>query len=67
VLAKGPGIVPLVGARTRAQLAEALGALNVCLSPDEVTRIEAAVPVSAVSGTRYDAHQMSILDSERSS
>lgn len=66
VLAKSSGIVPLVGARTRAQLTEALGALDVRLSPDEVTRIEAAVPASAVSGTRYDAYQMSILDSERS-
>jgi hypothetical protein len=34
---------------------------------DEVIRIEAAVPAAAVSGTRYDARQMSILDSERSS
>ena len=67
VLAKGPGIVPLVGARTRTQLAETLGALAVQLSADDVTRIEAAAPVSAVAGTRYDAHQMSILDSERPS
>jgi aryl-alcohol dehydrogenase-like predicted oxidoreductase len=67
VLARGRHIVPLIGARTRAQLTEALGALEVRLSPEEVARIEAAVPVSAVAGTRYDAHQMSILDSERPS
>jgi aryl-alcohol dehydrogenase-like predicted oxidoreductase len=65
VLAKGPSIVALVGARTRAQLAEALGALDVRLAPDDITRLEAAVPASAVAGTRYDAHQMGILDSER--
>lgn len=65
VLAKGPGIVPLIGARKRAQLNEALGALDVRLSPDDIARIEAAVPASAVAGTRYDAHQMRILDSER--
>jgi aryl-alcohol dehydrogenase-like predicted oxidoreductase len=65
VLAKGPTIVPLVGARTRRQLAEALGALDVRLSLDDVARIEAAVPASAVAGTRYDAHQMGVLDSER--
>jgi len=65
VLARGTGIVPLVGARTRRQLAEALGALDVRLSPDEITRLETAVPAAA--GTRYDAHQMSILDSERPS
>jgi aryl-alcohol dehydrogenase-like predicted oxidoreductase len=46
VLAKGPHIVPLIGARKRAQLTEALGALDVKLSPDEITRIEAAVPAS---------------------
>jgi aryl-alcohol dehydrogenase-like predicted oxidoreductase len=65
VLAKGAGIVPLIGARKRAQLTEALGALNVRLSPHDVKRIEAAVPAAAVAGTRYDAHQMRILDSER--
>lgn len=65
VLAKGPHIVPLIGARTRRQLADALGALQVRLSPDELTRIERAIPPSAVAGTRYDERQMQILDSER--
>ena len=66
VLAKGRNIVPLVGARKRAQLTEALGALDVALSAEDITRIEAAVPAAAVAGTRYDAQQMKILDSERS-
>jgi aryl-alcohol dehydrogenase-like predicted oxidoreductase len=65
ILAKGPGIVPLIGARTRAQLAESLAALNVSLTPAEVERVEAALPVAAVAGTRYDEHQMRVLDSER--
>jgi aryl-alcohol dehydrogenase-like predicted oxidoreductase len=65
VLAKQPAIVPLVGARTRAQLAESLGALRIQLSPEDLARIEQAVPPSAVAGTRYDEHQMTILDSER--
>jgi aryl-alcohol dehydrogenase-like predicted oxidoreductase len=65
VLAKGPHIVPLVGARTRTQLTESLGALQVALSAAEVERIEAAVPPGAVAGTRYDEHQMRVLDSER--
>lgn len=65
VLTKGSHIVPVVGARTRTQLSESLGALDISLSPAEVTRLEAAVPASAVAGTRYDAHQMRILDSER--
>jgi aryl-alcohol dehydrogenase-like predicted oxidoreductase len=65
VLAKGRTIVPLIGARTRAQLAESLGALQVTLTPAELARIEDAIPASAVAGTRYDEHQMRILDSER--
>jgi len=65
VLAKGKQIVPVIGARTRQQLAESLGALQVTLSPGDLARIEEAVPVSAVVGTRYDGHQMQVLDSER--
>jgi len=65
VLAKGDHIVPVIGARKRTQLEESLGALRVALSPAEVARIEDAVPASRVAGTRYDEHQMKILDSER--
>jgi aryl-alcohol dehydrogenase-like predicted oxidoreductase len=65
VLAKGPTIVPLIGARSRAQLGESLGALQMTLTPADLDRIQAAVPPSAVAGTRYDEHQMRVLDSER--
>jgi len=65
VLAKGKNIVPVIGARTRVQLAESLAALHVELSPADLARIEEAVPTSAVAGTRYDEHQMQMLDSER--
>jgi aryl-alcohol dehydrogenase-like predicted oxidoreductase len=65
VLAKGSTIVPLIGARTRAQLAESLGAVHVALTPAELRRIEEAIPASAVAGTRYGEDQMRVLDSER--
>jgi aryl-alcohol dehydrogenase-like predicted oxidoreductase len=65
VLAKGTHIVPLIGARRRAQLTESLGALEIDLSSAEIALIEQALPPTAVAGTRYDAHQMAILDSER--
>jgi len=65
VLAKGPAIVPLIGARRRTQLTESLGALRITLTPTDIDRIEAALPASAVAGTRYDEHQMRVLDSER--
>ena len=55
----------MIGARTRAQLDESLGALEVPLSPAELAHIEQALPASAVAGTRYDEHQMRMLDSER--
>jgi aryl-alcohol dehydrogenase-like predicted oxidoreductase len=65
VLAKGSTIVPVIGARTRSQLAESLGALEVSLTPAELRRIEETIPLSAAAGTRYDEHQMRVLDSER--
>jgi aryl-alcohol dehydrogenase-like predicted oxidoreductase len=65
VLAKSDNIVPVIGARTRAQLAESLGALDVKLSSDDLLRIESAVSPDAVAGTRYDLRQMQALDSER--
>ena len=65
VLAKAPNIVPLVGARTRTQLAESLGALQVTVTAADVERIEASLPPTAVAGARYDEHQMRVLDSER--
>ena len=65
VLSRGSDIVPLVGARTRDRLTEAFGALELTLGPKDVAAIEAAVPATAIAGTRYDAHQMSVLDSER--
>jgi len=65
VAAQGDDIVPLVGARTRARLAESLGALNVTLSADDLAAIERAVPRDAAAGTRYAEAQMAHLDSER--
>jgi aryl-alcohol dehydrogenase-like predicted oxidoreductase len=65
VLAKGKSVVPVIGARTRKQLSESLGALAVTLTPAELAQLEEALPASLVAGTRYDAHQMRALDSEK--
>ena len=65
MLAKGPRIVPVIGARTRKQLSESLAAVRVKLSGSELARIEAAIPASAIAGTRYDERQMKMLDSEK--
>jgi aryl-alcohol dehydrogenase-like predicted oxidoreductase len=63
VLSRGDFIVPVVGSRTRAQLAEALGALSVTLTAEHRSTLESIA--AAVLGTRYDARQMQMLDSER--
>jgi aryl-alcohol dehydrogenase-like predicted oxidoreductase len=65
VLAQGDDIVPLVGARTRNRLTESLGALDLALTDDDLAAIGKAVPADAVAGSRYDAFQMSALDSEK--
>ena len=65
VLSRGDDIVPLVGARRRDRLSEALGALDVMLTPEDLRRLEKAVPPDAAAGDRYDAGQMAMLDSER--
>jgi aryl-alcohol dehydrogenase-like predicted oxidoreductase len=65
VLAKGNGVVPVIGARTRAQLSESLAALDVTLSDEDVVRIEDVVAATGVAGSRYDERQMQMLDSER--
>jgi aryl-alcohol dehydrogenase-like predicted oxidoreductase len=64
VLSRGADIVPLVGARRRDRLQEALGALEVELTRDDLAAIESAVPRESVAGDRYDARHMAILDSE---
>jgi aryl-alcohol dehydrogenase-like predicted oxidoreductase len=63
--AQGNDIVPLIGARTRAHLHEALGALELSLSAQDLAAIEHAVPRDAAAGERYPAAQMAHLDSER--
>jgi aryl-alcohol dehydrogenase-like predicted oxidoreductase len=65
VLAKGRRIIPVIGARTRAQLSESLGALRVKLTESELVHIEESIPASAIAGTRYDERQMRMLDSEQ--
>jgi aryl-alcohol dehydrogenase-like predicted oxidoreductase len=67
VLSRGDDVVPLVGARRRDRLEEALQALELDLSAGDLAAIERAVPPDAVAGERYDAHQMAILDSEQAS
>ena len=65
VAAQGNDIVPLVGARSRNRLAEALGATKVTLTPAHLAALANAFPLDVASGTRYAAEQMAHLDSEK--
>jgi aryl-alcohol dehydrogenase-like predicted oxidoreductase len=65
VAARGDDIIPLIGTKRRDRLAEALKALDLTLSADDLAAIEAAVPADAVAGDRYEASQVAALDSER--
>ena len=61
---RGDDIVPLIGARTRAQLADALAGLSLTLSKHELASIEQAMPKDSAAGERYGPAQMKQLDSE---
>ena len=64
-LSKGPDIVPLVGARRRHSLQEALGSLDLVLTEEDFLKMEELIPAAAVAGERYMPEQMAMLDSER--
>ena len=64
-MARGDDIVPLIGARRREHLDEALGALRLRLSPEDILAVERTIPPGAVRGERYAPAQMDWLDSER--
>src|SRR5262249_39512983 len=65
VVAQGDDIVPLIGARRRVRLEEALGALDVRLDATDLEAIERAVPKGAAHGDPYSALGMATPDSER--
>jgi aryl-alcohol dehydrogenase-like predicted oxidoreductase len=64
VLSRGMDIVPLVGARRRERLDEALGTLNLSLSSADLAAIERAVPKDSAAGGRYPQALLAHLDSE---
>jgi pyridoxine 4-dehydrogenase len=65
VAAQGNDIVPLVGARRRDRLSEALGALNVKLTNAHLAALAKAFPPGAAAGARYPQAQLAHMDSEK--
>jgi len=66
VLAQGPDIVPLVGARTRERLHDAIGALDLSLDAAAIDEAQRCVPRDAVAGSLYGGHVQDSIDRERS-
>ncbi|MET0721648.1 MAG: aldo/keto reductase [Tardiphaga sp.] len=65
VAAQGADIQPLVGARRRDRLTEALGALDVKLTPAHLAALAVAVPADAAAGGRYPEAMLAHMDSEK--
>ncbi len=62
VLSKGDQIVPIPGTKRVKYLQENMHTLEVALSPEDVSRLEAVFPVGAISGERYGAANMKLVD-----
>jgi pyridoxine 4-dehydrogenase len=65
VAAQGADIVPLVGARRRAQLQESLGALKVRLTAGHLTALAQAFAPGVAAGGRYPDWELAHMDSEK--
>jgi aryl-alcohol dehydrogenase-like predicted oxidoreductase len=65
VLAQGEDIVPVIGARTREQLDDALRATELHVSTEAIRRLDEIFAPGQIAGSRYDEAQMRMLDSER--
>lgn len=58
VLAQGDDMIPIPGTKRRKYLEDNLGALNVTLTADDLTRIDAIAPQGVAAGTRYPEAMM---------
>jgi aryl-alcohol dehydrogenase-like predicted oxidoreductase len=65
VAAQGGDIVPVIGARRRNRLAEALASQSATLSSEDFAAIERAIPKGAAAGGRYPEAALVHMDSEK--
>ena len=66
LLAKAPHIIPIPGTTRLDHLAENVHAVEVQLLPDAMTRMDALINTSTVSGPRYNAATLPEIDTEGS-
>src|SRR5438132_8685476 len=62
LLHKGPNIVPIPGTKRRQYLEENVGAADLSLSAEEMSRLDAALSPENVAGPRYTEKQMATVD-----
>src|ERR1700750_2714531 len=53
LLAQGPDVIPIPGTKRIERLEENIGATRAHLTPADVERISATIPIGAAAGTRY--------------
>jgi aryl-alcohol dehydrogenase-like predicted oxidoreductase len=62
VLAQGQDVVPIPGTKRRTYLEENIGALQVDLSKDDLSRIDEIAPKGAAAGMRYPEAGMAMVN-----
>jgi aryl-alcohol dehydrogenase-like predicted oxidoreductase len=62
LLHKGPDIAPIPGTKKRTHLDDNIGAADVSLSEEDMSRLEAALSPENVAGPRYTEKQMATVD-----
>lgn len=61
LLAQWEGLVPIPGTKRRTYLRENLAAIDLTLSPQDIARLSAGLPLGAASGLRYPEFQLKKL------
>jgi aryl-alcohol dehydrogenase-like predicted oxidoreductase len=62
VLAQGDDIVPIPGTKRRQYLEENVGALDIRLTPEDLTDIDRLIPPGAAAGSRYSEPGMRAIN-----
>ncbi|MEP2988584.1 MAG: aldo/keto reductase [Parasphingorhabdus sp.] len=61
LMAQGEFVVPIPGSKRRATLEDSMAAVDVALTQDDLTALEAAAPVGGTAGPRYGEAMMSMV------
>jgi len=62
VLSRGQDIVPIPGTKRRKYLEENLKAVDLKITPEELSEIEKVAPKNVAAGERYPAQMMAVLN-----